>query len=203
MKISSSTIAAVLFFSATGAAFVPCKTANKVPFTRLYADEKAVRQELNEKAALVDPKDEISYQTDGEEKQDVASFKISKDLKKKIERATKSRAYPLFLAEKGAIIVEDTIASFTKKTKGTPNGNNKKERIVILGTGWGSAAFLKEIDTSMYDVTVISPRNFFLFTPMLAGASVGTVEYRSITESVREVSEDCVVYSQRRLSFKC
>jgi len=38
-------------------------------------------------------------------------------------------------------------------------------------------------------VTVISPRNYFLFTPMLAGASVGTVEYRSITEPIREINK--------------
>ena len=62
---------------------------------------------------------------------------------------------------------------------------------MILGTGWGAAAFLKEIDTTQFDVTVVSPRNFFLFTPMLAGASVGTVEYRSITENVRGVSHAC------------
>jgi len=37
---------------------------------------------------------------------------------------------------------------------------------------------------------VISPRNHFVFTPMLAGASVGTVEYRSITEPIREVNRN-------------
>jgi|AntRauTorckE5430_2_1112549.scaffolds.fasta_scaffold00586_8 hypothetical protein len=198
MKIRSSAIAAVLFLSAPGVAFAPIKNAHKVSFTRLFADEKAVRQELEEKAALVDAKDEISYRSNGEEKLSMSSLKISKEAKKKIERATKPRAYPLFLAEKGAIILEDTIASFSKKHSATPTGE-QKERIVILGTGWGSAAFLKEIDTNMYDVTVISPRNFFLFTPMLAGASVGTVEYRSITESVREVSEDCAVYFDKEL----
>ena len=62
-----------------------------------------------------------------------------------------------------------------------------KERIIVLGTGWGAASFLKSIDCNKYDVTVISPRNYFVFTPMLAGASVGTVEFRSITEPVREV----------------
>ncbi|CAB9521114.1 Internal alternative NAD(P)H-ubiquinone oxidoreductase A1, mitochondrial [Seminavis robusta] len=64
----------------------------------------------------------------------------------------------------------------------------EREKIVVLGTGWGAVSFLKGIDTSLYDVTVISPRNYFLFTPMLAGASVGTVEYRSITEPVREIN---------------
>ena len=121
--------------------------------------------------------------------------------KMKLQRILKPRAYPLFLAEKSAMILEDIFNTDDSTTttdkklsayeiyQQKQNGITKeKEKIVILGTGWGSAAFLKDIDTNMYDVTVISPRNFFLFTPMLAGASVGTVEYRSITESVREVS---------------
>ena len=58
---------------------------------------------------------------------------------------------------------------------------------MVLGTGWGAAAFLKNIDTDKYDVTVISPRNYFVFTPMLAGASVGSVDFKSITEPIREV----------------
>lgn len=189
MKISSSTIVAVLFLSVPGAAFAPIKTAHRLPSTRLFAgDEEAVREELREKSALVDAKYELMYQSDGDEKLDVVPSKISIDIKKKIERATKPRAYPLFLAEKAAIVVEDTIASFTKKDEAVSNGEAKKEKVVILGTGWGAAAILKEIDTNKFDVTVVSPRNFFLFTPMLAGASVGTVEYRSITESIRGVS---------------
>jgi NADH dehydrogenase FAD-containing subunit len=108
-----------------------------------------------------------------------------------MERITKPRAYPLFLAEKGALLLDETLSSFTKNKNDNDkiiNNDKKKERIVILGTGWGAAAFLKEIDTSKFDVTVISPRNFFLFTPMLAGASVGTVEYRSITENIRGIN---------------
>lgn len=67
-------------------------------------------------------------------------------------------------------------------------GQKEREKIVVLGTGWGAAAFLKGIDADKYDITVISPRNFFLFTPMLAGASVGSVDFRSITEPVRQIN---------------
>ena len=70
-----------------------------------------------------------------------------------------------------------------------PTPKSERERIVVLGTGWASYAFLKTIDASRYDVVVVSPRNYFLFTPMLAGAAVGTVEYRSITEPIRKVNE--------------
>ncbi len=111
---------------------------------------------------------------------------------KKIERILKPRAYPLFLMEKAAILMDDLFSSFGSEENQVPYGsnneiNNEREKIVILGTGWGAAAFLKDIDTKRFDVTVISPRNFFLFTPMLAGSSVGTVEYRSITEPIRQV----------------
>jgi hypothetical protein len=116
---------------------------------------------------------------------------------KSIERMTKPRAYPLFLLEKLAIFSEHAVTSLTSNGKGYTNDffvtsgyhieKRTKERLVVLGTGWGAAAFLKDIDTDLFDVTVISPRNFFLFTPMLAGACVGTVEFRTITEPIREV----------------
>ena len=63
-----------------------------------------------------------------------------------------------------------------------------KEKLVVLGTGWGSHAFLKTIDATKYDVKVISPRNYFMFTPMLAASAVGTVEFRSICEPIRNVN---------------
>jgi hypothetical protein len=57
--------------------------------------------------------------------------------------------------------------------------------IVVLGSGWAAHAFLKVADTYKLRVIVVSPTNHFVFTPMLASASVGTVEYRSMTEAVR------------------
>ena len=46
---------------------------------------------------------------------------------------------------------------------------------------------LKTIDASKYDVTVVSPRNYFLMTALLPGVTVGTVEGRSIVENVRRL----------------
>jgi NADH:ubiquinone reductase (non-electrogenic) len=37
----------------------------------------------------------------------------------------------------------------------------------------------------MFEVVVVSPRNHFLFTPMLPSTAVGTVEFRSLLEPVR------------------
>ncbi|KAF8249666.1 FAD/NAD(P)-binding domain-containing protein [Wilcoxina mikolae CBS 423.85] len=62
-----------------------------------------------------------------------------------------------------------------------------KKTLVILGTGWGSVALLKKLDTENYNVIVVSPRNFFLFTPLLPSCPTGTVEHRSIMEPMRHI----------------
>jgi NADH dehydrogenase len=60
-----------------------------------------------------------------------------------------------------------------------------KPKLVILGSGWGSVALLKTINPGDYHITVISPNNYFLFTPMLPSATVGTLGLRSLVEPVR------------------
>lgn len=62
-----------------------------------------------------------------------------------------------------------------------------KKTIVILGSGWGSTALLDSIDTTEYNVFVISPYNYFLFTPLLPSVTVGTLNGRSITQPTRYV----------------
>ncbi|KAI0300101.1 NADH dehydrogenase [Multifurca ochricompacta] len=60
-----------------------------------------------------------------------------------------------------------------------------KKNLVVVGSGWGSTAFLKNLDTSDYNVTVISPHNFFLFTPLLPSVAVGTLATNSILQPIR------------------
>lgn len=62
--------------------------------------------------------------------------------------------------------------------------NNGKKNVVILGSGWGGISFLQHIDESKYNVTLISPRPHFLFTPLLPSTPVGTVDEKSIIEPV-------------------
>lgn len=65
-------------------------------------------------------------------------------------------------------------------------GPNKK-KLLVLGTGWAGTSFLKDLDTSSYDVQLISPRNYFAFTPLLPSVTCGTVEARSIVEPIRNI----------------
>lgn len=64
----------------------------------------------------------------------------------------------------------------------------KKKTLVILGSGWGSISLLKNLDTTLYNVVVVSPRNYFLFTPLLPSVPTGTIEIRSIIEPVRAIT---------------
>lgn len=61
-----------------------------------------------------------------------------------------------------------------------------RKRLVVLGTGWAAVSFLRglapDADT---DVTVVSPRGYFLYSPLLPAAAVGSVETRSICEPIR------------------
>ncbi|KDN43790.1 nucleotide-binding domain-containing protein [Tilletiaria anomala UBC 951] len=63
----------------------------------------------------------------------------------------------------------------------------KKERLVIVGGGWGAVSLLSALDPNKYNVTVVAPTNFYLFTPLLPSATVGTVEPRSLVESLRRI----------------
>ncbi|KAI7014444.1 external NADH-ubiquinone oxidoreductase-like protein [Hortaea werneckii] len=71
----------------------------------------------------------------------------------------------------------------TPEDQAEPDPN--KKTLVVLGTGWGSVSLLKKLDTENYNVIVISPRNYFLFTPLLPSCTTGTVEHRSIMEPIR------------------
>jgi len=66
---------------------------------------------------------------------------------------------------------------------------DSRPRVLIIGSGWAAHALVKTIDADLYRLLVISPRNYFVFTPMLAAASVGTVEYRSVTEPMRAANQ--------------
>jgi NADH dehydrogenase FAD-containing subunit len=102
-----------------------------------------------------------------------------------MDKLKKLRPYPLFVAEKVAGVFDSVLYGLSKLSSDDAS-TKTKERVVVLGSGWGAASFISELDSDLYDITVVSPRNHFIFTPFLAGSSVGSVEYRSICEPIRE-----------------
>lgn len=63
------------------------------------------------------------------------------------------------------------------------------KRLLILGTGFGAYSLLRSAHGNQNriadEIVVISPRNHFVFTPLLASTTVGSLEFRSIIEPVR------------------
>jgi len=78
----------------------------------------------------------------------------------------------------------DDIGYYSKQLTNSRKEDRKK--VVVLGTGWGSLAFCQKLDPAMYDVTVISPRPFFFYTPLLCGSTTGMVSPGAIIEPFRD-----------------
>lgn len=61
---------------------------------------------------------------------------------------------------------------------------------MILGSGWAGYAFARTLDPRKYERIMVSPRSYFVFTPLVAGTAVGTLEFRAVIESVRKLHLD-------------
>lgn len=61
-----------------------------------------------------------------------------------------------------------------------------RERVVILGSGWGGYVLSRQLDLRKYQCIIVSPRSYFVFTPLLSGTCVGTLEFRNVLEPVRD-----------------
>ncbi|CAK0749843.1 hypothetical protein CVIRNUC_001942 [Coccomyxa viridis] len=81
----------------------------------------------------------------------------------------------------------------------------KKTRVVVLGTGWGATSFLNALKpkhNAQYDIQVVSPRNYFLFSPLLPAAATGTVDTKSIVDPIRShLDKSCNYYKAEALQI--
>ncbi|KAI0325734.1 FAD/NAD(P)-binding domain-containing protein [Cubamyces sp. BRFM 1775] len=75
------------------------------------------------------------------------------------------------------------------------SSSKAKQRLVILGSGWGGYEILRAIDKKRWNVIMVSPSNYFNFTPLLASCSVGTLEFRAAVEPVRRYTPDVIAYT--------
>lgn len=89
----------------------------------------------------------------------------------------------------GLVAYSEANIQSSAKIDELPEAGNQKKKVVVLGTGWAGTSFLKNLKNPSYDVQVISPRNYFAFTPLLPSVTVGTVEARSVVEPIRRIVE--------------
>ncbi|KAI9033504.1 hypothetical protein DFJ74DRAFT_652664 [Hyaloraphidium curvatum] len=76
-------------------------------------------------------------------------------------------------------------------------GDPNLPTLAVLGSGWGATSFIDKLDTTNYNVVVISPRNYFLFTPLLPSCTTGTIELRSLCMPLRFLTG----YKKRKVKF--
>ncbi len=72
-------------------------------------------------------------------------------------------------------------------------------RLVVLGTGFGAFNLVKNLKNE-YDITIVSPRNHFIFTPLLPSTTVGTIEFRSIIAPIRHARDELTFYHAEAIS---
>ncbi|KAL4442460.1 hypothetical protein ABPG77_005044 [Micractinium sp. CCAP 211/92] len=81
-----------------------------------------------------------------------------------------------------------------------------KTRVVVLGSGWGAVSFIKNLDpeafgaSGPYELVVVSPRNYMLYTPLLPSAVGGVVSEHSIVESIRKIVGEKGTYYEARVT---
>ncbi|WWD20618.1 hypothetical protein CI109_105094 [Kwoniella shandongensis] len=107
---------------------------------------------------------------------------------------TRSRRYLQNLGRVTLVLILTATGAFLYVTQAQNNPPDQldadptKPTLVVLGSGWGATSFLKSLDTDDFNVVVISPRNYFLFTPLLPSVTVGTLEPRSIIQPTRYIT---------------
>jgi len=94
--------------------------------------------------------------------------------------------FGLFVAD--TLLNDDVDVVFYDKfrTKLSEEERKKRPKVVVLGTGWGALSMVRKLHADQFQVTIVSPRNYFLFTPLLASTTVGTLHQRSIVEPIRQ-----------------
>ncbi|QIW95969.1 hypothetical protein AMS68_001487 [Peltaster fructicola] len=76
-----------------------------------------------------------------------------------------------------------------------------RQRVVILGSGWGGYTLARRLDPKDFQIVIVSPRSYFVFTPLLASTSVGTLEFRTALESLRSRGSRYEYYQGRAESI--
>eukprot|EP01114_Cavostelium_apophysatum_P017856 TRINITY_DN5395_c0_g1_i5.p1 TRINITY_DN5395_c0_g1~~TRINITY_DN5395_c0_g1_i5.p1 ORF type:complete len:672 (+),score=187.68 TRINITY_DN5395_c0_g1_i5:118-2133(+) len=65
-----------------------------------------------------------------------------------------------------------------------------RQRVVILGSGWGGLSCATELDPNRFEIVLISPRNYFLYTPLLSAFALGKVDMGNIIEPIRTLFQN-------------
>jgi NADH:ubiquinone reductase (non-electrogenic) len=70
---------------------------------------------------------------------------------------------------------------------------SQKKKIVVVGSGWGAASFVASLDPALfgdegaYELVVVSPRDYFVYTPLLPAVASGAIDAASVTTPMHDI----------------
>lgn len=105
-----------------------------------------------------------------------------------IKRALPAAAATSMTAWAGITTANDDWDDYFPSSSASAN-HGQEEKIVILGSGWAALNALRKCASPHKSVVIVSPRPHFLYTPLLASSSVGTITLRSACEPLRALVE--------------
>lgn len=107
-----------------------------------------------------------------------------------IKRALPAAAATSITAWAGITTANDDWDDYLPSSSSSSSSSEKRdEKIVILGSGWAALNALRKCASPHKSVVIVSPRPHFLYTPLLASSSVGTITLRSACEPLRALVE--------------
>ncbi|EPR57879.1 non-proton pumping type-II NADH dehydrogenase I [Toxoplasma gondii GT1] len=83
-----------------------------------------------------------------------------------------------------AAVAASAVASASPAAREAPA---RRQKVVVVGSGWAAVSFLADLDMTRYEPVVISPRDYFTFTPLLPSVCVGTLPASACMTGVREL----------------
>jgi NADH dehydrogenase len=83
-------------------------------------------------------------------------------------------------------ILERCFATQVEHSDAGSQSDHQKERVVILGSGWGGYTMSRRLSPKTFSPIIVSPRSYFVFTPLLTDTASGSLDFSNIVEPVRD-----------------
>lgn len=101
------------------------------------------------------------------------------------------RDYPTFNHPRITVFLKNSsgqrcFATHVEHSNSTTKSDSKQERVVILGSGWGGYTISRRLSPKSFSPIIISPRSYFVFTPLLTDTASGSLDFSNIVEPVRD-----------------
>ncbi|KAJ5224561.1 uncharacterized protein N7469_008064 [Penicillium citrinum] len=101
-------------------------------------------------------------------------------------RPTHLYSFPNLASSGNSLLKRGFATQVGHSNAGELSPDQQKERVVILGSGWGGYTISRRLSPKIFSPMIISPRSYFVFTPLLTDAASGSLDFSNIVEPIRD-----------------